>query len=38
VGHFANTCTLHTYFSLINKETTLSFGSEICSSRDEEGA
>jgi hypothetical protein len=35
--HFTHTTyTLHTYFGLINEETTLSFGSKICSSRDEE--
>jgi len=34
--HFANACTLHTYVSLINKETTPFFGPETCSARDEE--
>ena len=35
--HFSKHLPLHMYFSLISKETTLSFGLEICSVRDEEG-
>jgi hypothetical protein len=33
--HCANACTIQTYFSLIGKETRISFGSEVCSARDE---
>lgn len=33
--HCANACTLQTYFSLLEKETRVSFGSEVCSARDE---
>jgi hypothetical protein len=33
--HFANACTLQNYFCLIEKETRVSFGSEVCSPRDE---
>jgi hypothetical protein len=33
--HCANACTLQTYFSLIEKETRVCFGSEVCPARDE---
>jgi hypothetical protein len=35
VIHCANACTLHTYFSLIEEERTISFGSDVCSAREE---
>lgn len=33
--HCANACTLHTYFSLLENETRISFGSELRSAQDE---
>ena len=33
--HFANACTLHTYFNLIEQETRICFGSEVCSAQGE---